>query len=141
MDYREIDQQIDQQEDMSEDAFMEENRMPEPKEAESLYNLFYKVLDRRDNSKVGNLDKTEIGMLNLSVRDCQRIALLARTMEHPKFAEYFEGVGEIILQTSASKKGWFTELFVSSKKQMTRSFESGDQKMEKTKDGWRFGKK
>jgi hypothetical protein len=140
MNYAEVDQQLDQQEDMQDDAMYDENRMPQSKETESLYNLFHKVLDQEDNSKVANLDNTEIGMLNLSVRDCQRIALLARTLDHPKFADYFEGVAEIILQTSASKKGWFTELFVSNKKQLTRSLganTSGENKDKK----WSFGKK
>lgn len=110
---------------------------PIPKESESLYNLFHKVLDLGDSSKVGNLDKVELGMLNLSARDCQRIALLAEALNHPKFAAYFLGVGEIILRTSASKKGWFTELFVSQKKFAAKSVKSPE---EPEKKKWKLGK-
>lgn len=105
----------------------EENRMgmayPTPRDSESLYNLFHKVLGLQDSSKVANLNQIELGMLNISARDCQRISLLAETLGHAKFAAYFKGVAEIILTTSASKKGWFTELFVSQKKFSSKSKE------------------
>jgi hypothetical protein len=42
-------------------------------------------------------------------------------MNHKNFATFFKTSSEIILTTSASKKGWFTELFVSQKKFTTRA--------------------
>jgi len=124
----EIEDQKDQQEDY-ERQVEERKRMggdevydyPKPKESESLYNLFHKVLNIEDSSRVGNLDKTELGLLPISVRESQRIALLAIQLGHPLFADYFRLHGEIVLRTSASKKGWFAELFVSQKKSSVSS--------------------
>jgi len=91
---------------------------------DDLYSLFWKVVKERDSSKVGNLDKTELGMLNISIRDCQKIGLLADTLGHPGFAKFFREQAEIILSTSANKKGWLPELFVSQRKFTTKARES-----------------
>ena len=93
-----------------------EAEFPRPKKSESLYNLFHEILAIADSSKVGNLDKYELGDLRFSVRDCQRIALLSQTLHHSVFAEFFGLMGEITLSTSSSKKGWFSELFVTQRK-------------------------
>ena len=74
------------------------------------------LFEIEDSSKVGNLDKTELGMLNISVRDCQNIANVARILDHKGFADYMDQQAQLILKTSASKKGWLTELFVTAKK-------------------------
>lgn len=89
---------------------------PVAKKPDTLFSLFKDVWRTIDSSKVSNLDKDEIGSLNISVRDCQRIALLSTLLKHKKFAGYFDQQGEIILSTAMSKKGWFVELFVTSKK-------------------------
>jgi hypothetical protein len=82
----------------------------------NLFTLFKRVLKLKDNSKVGNLGKLELGDLMISVRDCKKIALLAEQLGHQTFADFFHNQAEIILQTSASKKGWFVNLFVTSKR-------------------------
>ena len=41
----------------------------------NLFTLFKRVLNLKDNSKVGNLAKLELGDLMISVRDCKKIAL------------------------------------------------------------------
>ena len=143
--YEEVPVEYSQEEEY-EDALEEDAEdghpmdYPTPKSSESIYALFQKVLKQKDNSKVANLDKAELGSLNMSVRDCQKIALLADTLHHPSFADFFRQKGEIILTTSASKKGWFTELFVSQKKLTTKTTSSSvlTPKVEKKK--W-FGKK
>lgn len=93
-----------------------EDTSPTYQSKDDLYSLFWKVVKTGDSSKVGNLDKTELGLLNISVRDCQRIGLIGKTLDHPGFAEFFFTHGEITLATSGSKKGWLPELFVSQKK-------------------------
>ena len=86
-----------------------------------LYTLFNKVLKTTDNSKVANLDRYELGPQPfMNVRNSQFLALLGLTVHHKQFAKFFYDLSEITLRTSASKKGWFTELFVSQKKQTTR---------------------
>lgn len=99
--------------------------VPEQKRQESLYRLFQQVWKAEDSSKVANLTNAELGKAVMSVRDAQHLALLAETFRHPKFARFFKDSGEIVLATSASRKGWFAELFVSQKKFTSRSVGSG----------------
>jgi hypothetical protein len=93
-----------------------EDNSPTYSKPDDLYSLFWKTIQIEDSSKVGNLDKTELGMLDISVRDCQNIALVAKILKHKGFAKWMESQAQIILRTSASKKGWLTELFVTAKK-------------------------
>lgn len=89
----------------------------EPKPVGGLYALFQDILDKKDSTKVSNIDpKTELGDLGISIRDCKRIALIGNTFHHPKFATFFNNQALIVSDTAMSKKGWFQELFISSKK-------------------------
>ncbi len=97
---------------------------PEPKPLGGIYALFSTVLNKPDSTKVGNLDKDELGSLGISVRECMRIGLLADTFGHPIFARFFRSQAGIISDSSMSKSGWFTELFVTSKKYASRESSS-----------------
>jgi len=105
---------------------------PIPKEKEDLYSLFKWIIAKLDSSKVGNLGEKELGMLNLTVRDCQKIHLLGETFKHPGFAKFFKAQGEIILATSASRKGWLPELFVTTQKRTTKAREFQVQALQPT---------
>ena len=113
------EEQAEDQQDLQDDVYGDTT--PSYKDKDDLYTLFWKVVKTTESSKVGNLNKIEIGMLDISVRDCQKIALLARTLGHNGFANFFDRQAEIILATSASKEGWLPELFVSQKKFSTKS--------------------
>lgn len=114
--------QVEQMEDQSDQAdSIEWAEVPARRKQDSLYTLFQKVWKAPDSSKVANLSLPELGKPMMTVRDAQYLALLAMTFKHPKFAMFFKHTSEIALSTSASKKGWFTELFVSQKKFTTRS--------------------
>jgi hypothetical protein len=93
-----------------------EDNSPTYSKPDDLYSLFWKTIQIEDSSKVGNLDKTELGMLDMSVRDCQYIAEVARILNHSGFSKWMKEQAQIILRTSASKKGWLTELFVTAKR-------------------------
>lgn len=93
-----------------------EDNSPTYSKPEDLYSLFWKAIEIEDSSKVANLDKQELGMLDMSVRDCQHIANTARTLGEDEFAIWMDRQAQVILKTSASKKGWLTELFVTAKK-------------------------
>ncbi len=93
-----------------------EDNSPTYAKSDDLYSLFWKTINIKDSSKVGNLDIKELGMLNISVRDCQHIANTAKILGEDKFAEWIMEQSQIILRTSASKKGWLTELFVTAKR-------------------------
>lgn len=118
-DYEEeqLEDQIERQKEVSDDVY-DETHSYEKKE--DLYSLFWKVVKTLDSSKVGNLKKEELGMIDLTVRDCQKIALLAETLGHSGFANFFMAQGELILATSASRDGWLPTLFVSQRKLKAR---------------------
>lgn len=112
-----MEDQMDAQKEYQDESYGQSTYQPK----DDLYSLFWKVVKIKDSSKTGNLSKEELGILDLSVRDCQRIALLAITLGHLEFAKFFTAVGEITLATSASKKGWLAELFVTARKLQTKT--------------------
>jgi len=95
--------------------------VPDQKKKDDLYTLFHKTWKTPDSRKVANLSNQELGMLSMDVRNNLNMALLGKTLNLKGFAKFFEGRAEIICSTSASKKGWFTELFISQKKFTSKS--------------------
>jgi hypothetical protein len=93
-----------------------EDNSPTYNKPEDLYSLFWKTIQIEDSSKVGNLNERELGMLDISVRDCQNIAQTARILKQDAFADWIKEQSQIILRTSSSKKGWLVELFVTAKR-------------------------
>lgn len=83
---------------------------------DSIFTFFAKVLGLKDSSKVGNLDRRELGMLDLSVRNCEYLANLGEALHNKSYHNFFMNKAEITLATSMSKKGWLPELVVSQKK-------------------------
>ena len=112
-------------EDIEDDMAMEsmekqqdwgEDLTPAYEKKDDLFSLFWKMVNKADSSKIANLSKTELGMLNLSVRDCQKIALLATTLGHRGFAKFFIAQAEIITSTSLSKGGFLPQIVVTSRR-------------------------
>ena len=139
LDGEDISDQQERMEDQSDDAESAEwADIPQKRKQDSLYTLFNKVWRAPDSSKVANLGKEELGKQPLmTVRDAQYLYLLGHTLKHPRFARFFKSTGEITLSTSASKKGWFTELFVSQKKFTTRAAGTfGNQDTSNQKKKW-----
>ena len=101
---------IDQQRDYAEDL------TPAYEKKDDLFSLFWKMVNKADSSKIANLNKVELGMLNLSVRDCQKISLLADTLGHKGFAKFFKAQGELIASTSLSKEGFLPQIVVTSRR-------------------------
>jgi hypothetical protein len=115
----ELETNVERQREAQENVY--DDTLPSAGSKDDLFTLFWKVFRAGDSSKVGNLEKNELGELDLTVRDCQKIALLGETLGHPGFARFFWDQAQVTLRTSSSKKGWFTELFVSQKKFATKS--------------------
>ena len=97
------------------------SNVPGLKKKDDVFSLFKRVWRAPDSSKIANLSNQELGMLPMSVRDNQYLALLGTTFGHRDLADFFMDRSEIILATSMAKKGWFTELFVSQKKFTSKS--------------------
>jgi hypothetical protein len=83
---------------------------------ESIFTFFRHILGIKDSSKVGNLDRRELGMLDLSVRNSEHLAKLGHMLHNKSYNDFFMTKAEITLATSMSKKGWLPELVVSQKK-------------------------
>ena len=116
--YEDVEEALEDNVEASNEAQEEyaEDNSPTYSEKQDLYGLFWKTINIKDSSKVANLDTREIGMLPISVRDSQHIANTARILGENEFATWMDFQAQIILKTSASKKGWLTELFVSAKR-------------------------
>ena len=108
-----VQDQSSYQDDSEDEQFM---GFAEAKPKEGLYALFNKVLTLPKSTKVGNLDKEELGSLGISIRECLRVALIGKTFGHRRFADFFENQANIITDTSMAKRGWFSELFVTAKR-------------------------
>ena len=94
---------------------------PSPVPRESIFTFFRHILGIADSSKVANLDKRELGSLDLSVRNSEHLAKLGYMLHNKSYGDYFMGKAEITLATSMSKKGWLAELVVSQKKYSQRT--------------------
>ena len=112
----------DYQEEGSEEDYDFGGSEPEP--LGGIYGLFKETLNRKDSKKVSNLTNEELGQWNLSFRDCERIALISKTFKHPGVQAFFVDQSRIITDSAMSRKGWFAELFVTSKKYASRASSS-----------------
>jgi hypothetical protein len=89
---------------------------PTPIPRESIFTFFRHILGIKDSSKVANLDRRELGMLDLSVRNSEHLGKLGFMLHNKSYGDFFMNKAEITLATSMSKKGWLPELVVSQKK-------------------------
>lgn len=112
----------------------------EPEPLGGIYGLFKNVKDSKDTKRVSNLKDDELGMWDLSVRDCERVALISKTFRHPGVQKFFISQSRIITDTAMSRKGWFAELFVTSKKYASRDSSSSVLGLPQTqkKDKWKI---
>ena len=132
------DEYLEQQEDaefgqeggdfgMNDDAYFDEDfdaTASEGKPLGGIYALFNNIINKKDSTKVSNLNKVELGELGISVRESMRIALLADTFHHKIFARFFRQQSGIISDSAMSKDGWLTELTVTSKRYASRESSS-----------------
>ena len=109
---------------------------PSTPSKDSIFKFFREILHIKDSSKVGNLDKRELGYLPNSVRDYQDIAAYAAAEGLDKVSDYLKNKAEIVLATSSSKKGFLPQLFVTNIKKEKKITEDSKPK----EQGW-LGKK
>lgn len=119
-DYDQDDEMRENQAEMAE-AQAYGDYYPSPKEKDSIYSFFRKVLGLKDTTRVANLDKRELGNLQLSVRSNQYLSMVGGILNNKPYSDFFGKQSEIITSTSMAKKGWFTELVVSQKKVSSRN--------------------
>ena len=92
------------------------------KEKDSIFTFFKHLIGITDTSRVGNIDpKSELGMLQFSVRTNQYLKLVGEVCGDDDFSKFWGSQSEIITSTSMAKKGWLPELVVSQKRFASRT--------------------
>lgn len=109
---------------------------PSPISKDTVFKFFREILQSEDSTKVANLDSKELGNLRLSVRAYKELALYAEAEGWDKIADYFDDKAEIVARTSMSKKGFWSQLFVTQIKKEQKMKEPVEKKK-----GFLFGKK
>jgi hypothetical protein len=97
-------------EDREEDEFL---GFSERRGNDGIFQLLHKIINIPRTIRVGNVDKTELGHLDISIRGCLNIAQLGQTFGHPIFAGYYASLANINTETSMSKKGWLLQQAIS----------------------------
>ena len=103
---------------------------------ESLFKFFNKILTIKDTTRIGNLTAPEIGLGRLSVRGYKSIALYAKAESLNLVEDYFNDQSNVLTESSMSKKGFWSQLFVT---QIRKEAKIRDKSQEKKK--WFGGKK
>ena len=87
---------------------------------QSTYSIFAKVInERQKTTKVGNLDKDELGMSKLPLRTYLELGLFCKDIVGDEdFSEYFNKMGAIQTDSSLSKEGFLMKLLVTMKKEL-----------------------
>lgn len=90
---------------------------PKPPDKDNLFKFFKHLIEKPDSSKIGNLNKIELGDALIPVRAWQSLALYAQKEQLNEFSDFLAQEGQILLHTSASLKGFYPTLFVTQIKQ------------------------
>lgn len=106
---------------------------PDPPKKEVIYKFFKEILSSRDSTKTANLSGNELGIAKIGVRHLQEIANYAEAEQLPMVADYLRDKAEIILSTSMSKKGFWSQLLVT---QIKRESKAKDVEAVKKKKWW-----
>jgi len=85
---------------------------PKSKDKDNQYKFFRDILTLRDTTRVGNLQNMEMGAMKLGVRHYQEIANYAQMEGLHKVYDYLMVKSQIVTATSMSKKGFWSELFM-----------------------------
>jgi len=109
---------------------------PTAVQKDSVFKFFSKILTIKDTTRVGNLTAPEIGLGRLSVRGNKSIALYAEAEGLNLVRDYFNNQSNILTESSMSKKGFWSQLFVSQIKIERKAQTKSD-----TKKKWFSGKK
>jgi hypothetical protein len=105
---------------------------PSPERKDTPITFFLKILGIKDATRSGYLQKDEIGMLPIFVRDYQDIAAYNRAEGCDIVAKYLDHKSQIVLGTSLSRDGFFLKTAVTQIKMETKTRKWDESK----KQGW-----
>jgi len=109
---------------------------PTLEEKQNIYAYFKKVIAMPFNIKTANINKDEMGMIQLPVRSLLGLSLYCKSMGMSGFSHYFKNEAQIILGSSLSFEGFLDKLAVTQKKES----EIKTRRLSQPKRGF-FGKK
>lgn len=102
---------------------------PSASQKDNLFRFFRKILTTKDTTRIGNLKPEELGLSKLGVRHYQELANYAEVEGLDLVKDYFMNRSNIVTSTSMSKKGFWSQLFVTNiKKQETKTLEAAKEK-------------
>lgn len=108
---------------------------PSSPKKDNIFKFFREILTTKDTTRIGNLKAEELGVSKLGVRHYQELANYAEVEDLDKVKEYFMNRSNIVTATSMSRKGFWSQLFVTQIKR-----EQKEKTKESEKKSW-FGKK
>lgn len=85
---------------------------PPSQDKDTLYKFFREILNLQKTTRVGKLDKNELGGTKLGVRHYMDIAAYARAEGLNIVSDYLVNKSQILTETSMSKDGFWAQLFV-----------------------------
>lgn len=85
---------------------------PKSPTKDNQYKFFRDIIRLVDTTRIANLSKNELGESLIGVRHYKEIAAYAEAEGLDKVAEYINGKANIVTSTSMSKKGFWSELFM-----------------------------
>ena len=95
---------------------------PVSRDKDSVFTFFKQLLHLSRTTRVGNVNpKSELGMLQFSVRTNEYLALVGKTLGDHDFEKFWVDQSEIITSTSMAKDGWLTTLPISQKRFASRT--------------------
>lgn len=98
--------------------------LPDKPEKDSFYRFARDMLDKKDSTKIANVQKNELGTPKITLRAYQDLALYAQAEGLDKVSEYLYNKGEVISKTSMGKEGFWAKLLVTQIKKETKTSES-----------------
>ena len=88
----------------------------------SVHTFLHNVATAIDTTKLGNLDKEELGKVENSLRSYKFLALFAdKVMKKPQLKEFFNIRGEIVTSTSLSWNALLVKLAVTQKRELANT--------------------
>lgn len=90
-----------------------------PEGKPGVHAFLFNVATAKDTTKLGNLEKEEVGLPDNTLRSLQSLKVFARkVMDNETLADIFEHESEVVTATSLSKQALLVRLAVTQKRQL-----------------------
>ena len=131
----EIDEELEALEEELKKYEDKDTSSPTAAKKDNIFKFFRDILTVKDTTRIGNLKPEELGLSKLGVRHYLELANFMDSEGMDTVKDYFVNRSNIVTSTSMSRKGFWSQLFVTQIKR-----EQKDKVKEPEKKGW-FKKK